>query len=107
MEKLIKPLQEKLEKSTKSLTETKAQLTKTINSVDEIISTVNELKHENDTLKETTKNLLKYIVNIDRNSRRKNVIIFGLSEDYVIINDTSCSNDINKTQTLLQYIGVA
>ena len=64
------------------------------------------LKHENDTLKETTNNLLKYIVNIDRNSRRKNVIILGLSEDDVIINDTSCSNDKNKTQTLLQYIGV-
>jgi len=106
VEKLIKPLKEKLDKTAKSLTATKAQLTKTNNAVDEINSTVNDLKHENDILKETTSNLLKYIVNEDRNSRRKNVLIFGLTENDVTINNIPCSDDLQKTKTLLEYIGV-
>ena len=48
--------------------------------VDTLTANLKEVVEENKRLKKTGENNLKYLVNLDRNTRRSNVILFGLSE---------------------------
>ena len=50
-------------------------------------------------------NNLKYLTNIDRNNRRKNVVIFGVPEnDDLKINDEDASSDGDKCKVILKYL---
>lgn len=64
---------------------------------------------EEDTSKQKTvsDNNLKYLINLDRNDRRKNIIIFGVPEDGVNLTheDTTAITDENKCKLLLEFIG--
>ena len=50
-------------------------------------------------------NNFKYLTNIDRNNRRKNVVIFGVPEnDDLKINDEDASSDGDKCKVILKYL---
>ena len=57
--------------------------------------------------KSVSDNNLKYLVNLDRNTRRKNVIMFGIpeNEDLEIAGMDSASDDDQKRDSILEYMG--
>ena len=75
--------------------------------VNKITETLKETKKERDDLKKTTMNNLKYLVNHDRNSRRCNVMLFGVPENEdMMINGIEAAGDKEKIDVLLDYIRV-
>ena len=58
-------------------------------------------------LKTVSENNLKYLINLDRNDRRKNVILFGVPEinNELTIGNTVASSDTEKCDLILRYIG--
>ena len=53
-----------------------------------------------------SENNLKYLINLDRNERRRNVIIFGVPEQDLTIEDVTVGTDQKKCELILNYIGV-
>ena len=49
---------------------------------------------------------MKYLINVDRNGRKQNVILFGVpEEDELTIGPKKAVSDIQKCEILLEYIG--
>ena len=59
--------------------------------------------------KETTsmsKNNLKYLINLDRNERRQNVLFMGLPEGDLVVEGETSKTDDDKCRFLFQFMGV-
>ena len=70
-------------------------------------NSLKDIQEENEKLKKTGENNLKYLVNLDRNTRRSNVIVLGLPENENLdINTESLSSDEEKVEGLLKFIKV-
>ena len=55
--------------------------------------------------KKVSENNLKYLINLDRNNRRKNVILFGVPEkDDLTIHEDSATSDIEKYKLLFKFM---
>ena len=55
--------------------------------------------------KKVSENNLKYLINLDRNNRRKNVILFGVPEkDDLTIHNDSATSDIEKYKLLFKFM---
>ena len=75
--------------------------------VDALTSSLESVTEENEQLKKTCANNLKYLVNHDRNARRPNVMVLGLSEDEdLTIGDVTVKEDKQKIEKLLNFIGI-
>lgn len=77
--------------------------------VDALVEEVKEMKNENETLKKTGDNNLKYLVNLDRNIRRSNIMVMGVSESTSLkINPhgRESTTDKDKITDLLNYLEV-
>ena len=75
--------------------------------VDTLTANLKEVVEENKRLKKTGENNLKYLVNLDRNTRRSNVILFGLSEtEDLTIDGNHVNGDKAKLEALLSFIKV-
>ena len=65
-------------------------------------------KLEDDSKKQKTvgENNLKYLINLDRNDRRRNVVIFGVPETGtdLVVNEEAASSDKDKFDAILNFI---
>ena len=86
LKKKVKEIEKKIEESKKE--------------VGEIRSSIKDTKIVSD-------NNLKYLINSDRNTRRHNVIIFGVKENEdLTINNKTANTDIKKRDLILEYTEV-
>ena len=53
-----------------------------------------------------SKNNLKYLINLDRNERRQNVIMFGVPENDLVLNGVTSTTDRDKCLALLEVMDV-
>ena len=94
---------ENLKKKNKELSD---QLTAVDNKAAELKKEVAAVKASLKDVKDTTDNNLKYLINVDRNARKHNVILFGVQEEgNLTIGPTTAATDQEKCELLLEYIG--
>ena len=74
-----------------------------IANLEEEVKVLKEVKKEEASI---SKNNLKYLINIDRNERRQNVILFGVPEEDLNINEPTSTTDEEKCMALFTQMGV-
>ena len=111
-------IDKKVEEATKDILSELGEVKKTANDnkkevgvlktkVDKLAEELKDLKAENEKLRSTGSNNLKYLVNLDRNTRRSNVILLGVPEEEdLTINQINYKSDEDKIDALLTHIGV-
>ena len=111
-------IDKKVEEATKDILSELGDVKKTANEnkkevgvlktkVDKLAEELKDVKAENEKLRSTGSNNLKYLVNLDRNTRRSNLILLGVPEqEDLTINQTSYKDDEDKIDALLTHIGV-
>ena len=115
---LVSQFEEKLVDIKQDLEDTKSKVGKLEKDLKECKKTGEEsarkLETKTKTLEEDVKkqktvgeNNLKYLINLDRNDRRQNVIIFGVPEEgtHICINDEEAKTDEEKCNAIFEYIG--
>ena len=91
-----------VKKANKSLT---TKLTESERNVKVLTDEVNKLKDSSNEQKKVSGNL-KYLINVDRNVRRYNVILFGIKENGVLqIEEQTAATDLEKCHLIFEYIG--
>ena len=118
VETATKTLIDQLQQSKKEIKELKNNLAKSETKVVEIetklaqIESETKASHENilaenSTLKKACDNLVTYVVNLDRNIRRKNILIFGISEtNNLKINNTVAKSDYGKVAAIFKFLNI-
>ena len=107
VEKATKKIEKDLEATKKTLTKATTDITELKTKVGSLTKTLAETKKERDELKTTGANNLKYLINLDRNVRRSNVILLGVPEDRdLVIGGNEAEGDEEKINALLNHIGV-
>ena len=100
---------EELKKENKTLSKklTDAE-TKLNNSVKVQGENVNKNTESCKNNKTVTDNNLKYLINLDRNARRKNVMFFGVPEDGtdVTIDGITATSDSEKRDAVIRFMGI-
>ena len=93
----------KVEKLEKELKEVK----KSTEKIPTIEDKVKKLEETSGKQKTVGDNNLKYLINLDRNDRRQNVVIFGVPEDGTDLetNGTLSTTEKDKVDALLDFIG--
>ena len=73
------------------------------------VTRVSNMEAEMKKQKTVSDNNLKYLINLDRNERRRNVILFGVPEENneLKIEENVASSDHEKIELILNYIGVS
>ena len=74
--------------------------------LDKISDDVKTLSQEHKETETMSKNNLKYLVNLDRNERRQNIIIFGVPESELVIDSVTANTDIEKCNVLFWVMNV-
>ena len=107
VEEATKGIVKEVEAAKKSAKAANDEIAELKTQVSTLSNSLKEITKENEQLKKTCANNLKYLVNHDRNSRRPNVMVLGLSEeDELTIGETSAADDDGKISSLLNFIGV-
>ena len=102
-----KKIEHELEETKKSATSAHSEIAALKTQVNTLKNSLKDIQEENVKLKKTGENNLKYLVNLDRNTRRSNVIVLGLPENENLdINTESLSSDAEKVEGLLKFIKV-
>ena len=100
----IKKEVDSVKKSAKTANDDIAGMKTQIESLKTSLQTVQD---ENKQLKKTCANNLKYLINSDRNTRRSNIMVLGLSEqEDLTINENTAQDDKEKIDSLMDYIGI-
>ena len=108
----LKSTKAALQETTSEVKKLKKEVTdfkKTSNeTVSGVANRVKNLEAEMKNHKTVSDNNLKYLINLDRNDRRKNVILFGVPEvdNDLTVNGNVASTDQKKCELILTYIGV-
>ena len=113
----IGAVKEDLQNTNKALGETTSEVTKLKKELADVKKTTGDnvagldkrtkdLEAEMKKHKTVSENNLKYLINLDRNDRRKNVILFGIPEVDLTIGSEVASTDQEKCELILGYIGV-
>ena len=96
----------------KDLNESKKEVAKLTTQVTTLKNEVAEITKENKNIKQTGDSNLKYLINADRNLRKYNVMLFGVSEteDLIFTNTNGeethrASTDDDKVAALLFHLG--
>ena len=76
---------------------------KRIETVSDSVKTLEQGQKE---VENMSKNNLKYLVNLDRNERRQNIIIFGVPESDLIVGNVTADTDLKKCDALFQVMNV-
>ena len=93
-----------LKTSVKKVNEENTALKGEVKKLQENVKT---LSSEKDKLTKTCANNLKYLVNHDRNTRRSNVMLLGLSEsENLLIQNRNSTTDQEKVDSIFDFIGV-
>ena len=101
--KVIETLQKENKDLTQKLNDTKSELEKSITEQSKLVKKNTE---KGDRTKTTSDNNLKYLVNLDRNIRRQNVVIFGVPENTdLVIGEKTASTDSEKRNLLFDHMG--
>lgn len=75
--------------------------------IESLKTSLKAVQDENKQLKTTCANNLKYLINSDRNSRRSNVMVLGLSEaEDLTIAENTAHGDKEKIDLLMNHIGI-
>lgn len=107
IEKASKKIGKELEATKKSLALATKDITELKTKVASLTNTLVETKKERDELKTTGVNNLKYLINLDRNVRRSNVILLGVPEDHnLVIGENEAEEEKEKIDVLLDHIKV-
>ena len=106
----INGVKEELEETKKNVTKLEKELKECKKSTEKVATMENKIKKlEESSSKQKTvgENNLKYLINLDRNDRRQNVVIFGVPEDGtdLNINETMSNTDEEKFHAILEFIG--
>ena len=106
-------VKQELDSIKKNVSEIKSQVDKNTQSVsgnsakiDALEGKVNTLQNGCTEVTAMSKNNLKYLVNIDRNERRQNVIIFGAPEIDLTIGNVTSRSDPDKFAALAQVMNL-
>ena len=104
--KQIEPLEKELAEVKKENKELSKKLSSAETSLDQTKKELALINESNKINKKTSENNLKYLINLDRNIRRKNVILFGVPEnDSLTIADEPANTDKEKYELLFKYMG--
>ena len=101
-----------LDVTTKDVTDLKNDISdfrKTTNDgITNAVTRVSNMEAEMKKQKTVSDNNLKYLINLDRNERRRNVILFGVPEENneLKIVDNTAVSDREKIELILNYMGV-
>ena len=100
-----------IESVKKDLNAEKEKVTSLTTKVNNLSTELTELKTEHEKTKKVGEANLKYLINLDRNSRKHNVMIFGLPErDELVVgrendgNEIRATNDDEKVSTVLSKL---
>ena len=74
--------------------------------IDKLDTDMQQVKRQSIDDSTISKNNLKYLINLDRNERRQNIIFFGVPESDLTLNDEVIKTDLSKCNALLQVMGV-
>ena len=77
-----------------------------VKKIDSITDKFNTLDKDHKEVEAMSKNNLKYLINLDRNERRQNVIFFGVPEDELTIGNVTADTDLKKCNALFQVMNV-
>ena len=89
----------------KKVTDMEKRFEEKVKKLEKDVADANE---ENNKLKVVSNNNLKYLINHDRNRRKHNVMLFGVSENEEMkLGTKTAKSDEDKTELLLDYIGCA
>ena len=103
-------MKQELEETKKNVAKLEKELKECKKSTDKVATIetkVKNLEESSQKQKAVGDNNLKYLINLDRNDRRQNVVVFGVPEDGTDLNiDGSTSNtDKEKLHAILNFIG--
>lgn len=104
----IKNISDDIKTIKQELAITKTSLTKAQSEIIDLKAEVKSLSDELETVKQTSNNNLKYLINHDRNVRSENVLIFGVPESAPIDADEGivANSDQEKVAFIFRFIGV-
>ena len=74
--------------------------------LDAISENIKTMEQGHNEVVSMSKNNLKYLVNLDRNERRQNIIIFGVPETDLVVDNVTADSDIKKCQALFRVMNV-
>ena len=107
VDEATKELRKDLDKTKSSVKTANEDIAKFKTKIDQLTSSLKDVQEENVKVRNTSANNMKYLVNHDRNVRRKNVILFGVSEtEDMVIDGASGKGDEDKIKRLFRYIGL-
>lgn len=109
LNKHIEELKTEIKTVNTELSTTKRELIAERNRITDQNKTIVNLTKEVDELKKSIKETTKYLVNIDRNSRQHNAILFGVPENQMLIqrqgaDDIAANEDSEKVKELLKVV---
>ena len=90
----------------KELNDTKQTLKTCTKNVTKVQDEIQALEVERAVQKSIANDHLKYLVNLDRNERRRNIILFGVPEDSFQCNGLTLKTDGEKRVAIFKFIGV-
>ena len=104
VKKDIEDLRKENKVLTKKLADVETKLNSSIGAHDKKIEANQKSSDRNKTVADSN---LKYLINLDRNARRKNVMFFGIPEDKtaLIIDNNTANDDSDKLKALIQVLG--
>ena len=106
----INSVRSELEETKKSVTKLENELKECKKSTDKISTIENKVKNLEESSskqKSVGDNNLRYLINLDRNDRRQNIVIFGVPETGtdLITNGSVTNTDEEKVNAILTFIG--
>lgn len=94
-----------LAENKKNLTAMKTELKSTQNELKNLKTKLSSLSEEFDKNKTCAENNLRYLINHDRNSRQRNVVVFGLpDDDEISLGDEVFENDLDAVNHVLDQL---
>ena len=111
LNKHVENLKTEIKAVNSELLATKKELTAEKNRVTEQKKTIDNLSKDVIELKQSMKDMTKYLVNVDRNSRQHNAILFGVPEDDLLLRqdgleDVVANTDSQKVKELFKSCGI-
>ena len=96
-----------LQTTKKELKQVKTDLSEAKRKLDEVNTAIKSNLDDVTKLNGVSSNNLKYLVNLDRNIRKSNIMVFGVPENETLIIGTDiASTDWDKSQLILKFLGV-
>ena len=90
----------------KEVTKNKQSVASCSSRIDRVDVDIKKIQDEKKEESSISKNNLKYLINLDRNERRQNILIFGVPEGDLTIDGDTAKTDIDKCQLLFRVMNI-